>query len=351
MPRPSLRPRALAVRHIACRFLALSATSVITAPAGFSQSRDSKDTTPVVAESPGLFTYHSTFWVNLHHMLYVQSRASLGLDINREIIRIAMRDTLGLQSLDASQRAAWNAALGYYARNLARRDVLEREMGAIKATLGDAGSNPTLSGVQLPDSLRDVLQRAAPVFRAGWFASHDVRNREWISMIHPLVAEHGSHIAREMARVFNTSWPRFLLRVDVVAYANWAGAYTTNYPDRITVSSRDTMYGGLNGLEMIFHEAMHTMDDSVRVALLSEGKRQNKTIPPDLTHAIIFYTAGEVTRRRVPTHRPYAELLGIWNRGTYQAALPLLRKHWQPWIEGQTTFPEAIRALVSALPG
>ena len=57
-------------------------------------------------------------------------------------------------------------------------------------------------------------------------------------------------------------------------------------------------------------------------------------MPPDLTHAIIFYSAGEVTRDQVPGYQPYAERLGIWSRGIYPTLLPLLRVHWQPWIEG-----------------
>ena len=82
----------------------------------------------------------------------------------------------------------------------------------------------------------------------------------------PRVATHGAALSRELARIFNVPWSPFPIRVDVSVYSSWAGAYTTLYPDRITVAWKDTMYANMSGLEMLFHEAMHTMDDSVRRA-------------------------------------------------------------------------------------
>ena len=304
----------------------------------------------VVATSPGLFEYHSAFWVNLHHLLYEQARARLGLDTTRAIVRAAAADTGDIDRLTPDERRAWDAALRYYAEHLAARDVLERDMAALKAALGDRENAPTLAGAPIDDSLRLILEHAAPAYRAIWWPRHDGGNRAWVAAIAPLVAAHGASMARRLARIFASPWDEFLIRVDASAYANWAGAYTTNHPDRITVATRDPDYTGLSGVEMVFHETLHTMDDSVRAALQAAAARHGKRLPRDLTHAVVFFTAGEVARREVPGYEPYAGRLGIWSRGAYPTYLPILRAHWLPWIDGHTTFTAAVDGIAAALP-
>src|SRR3954471_4928285 len=71
-----------------------------------------------------LFVMQSNFWVNLHHFLYVTARARRGLDAMRPAVTAALADTAGFGALPASRRAEWDAALDYYTRMLAERDIL-----------------------------------------------------------------------------------------------------------------------------------------------------------------------------------------------------------------------------------
>ena len=310
-----------------------------------------------VATSPGLFEYHSAFWVNLHHLLYEQSRALEGLDTGRAIVRLALADTGGIDRLSPPDRRAWDVAIHYYRAHLASHDVLDRDMAAIKVALGDCESDPSLVRLRdgearraVTDSLMRVLEQAAPAYRATWWTVHDRTNHVWIAAVRPLVDAHGSAMASEIARIFHIAWSDFLIRVDASAYSSWAGAYTTKYPDRITVATRDSDYGGTSGLEMLFHESMHTLDDSVRSGLTAAAAREGKRLPPDFVHAMIFFTAGEVTRRQFPGYVSFAEAAGIWERGGFPRYLPSLRENWLPWIEGRSTFADAITRLAAALP-
>jgi hypothetical protein len=311
-----------------------------------------------ISTSPGLFEYHSAFWVNLHHLLYEQARALEGLDSGRAIVRRALADTSGIERLTPGERGAWDAALRYYRVHLARHDVLDRDMAAIKAALGNSENDATLRGASdargaIDDSLRRVLEGAAPAYRAVWWPRHDRGNRAWIAAMRPAVDAHGPAMARELARIFHIEWSDFLIRVDASAYSNWAGAYTTNYPDRITVATADSDYDGPSGLEMLFHESLHTLDDSVRSALVAATARQGKRLPSDFVHAMIFFTAGEVARRElaneVPNYQPTAARLGIWERGGFPRHLPILQRYWLPWIERRSTFGTAIDSIAAAL--
>ena len=80
------------------------------------------------------------------------------------------------------------------------------------------------------------------------------------------------------------------------------------------------------------------------VAAQGQGKRP----PWQLWHAIIFYTAGELTRRAIPHHVPYAVANGLWNREPWSAFRKALDAHWRPYLDGQITFDEALQRLLRA---
>jgi hypothetical protein len=126
---------------------------------------------------------------------------------------------------------------------------------------------PSLSDVGLDARLVAALEGAAPVYRAVWWPRHDAANRAWIASMLPLLARYADTLAMGLTRAFDAAWPTPLLRVDVVPYANWAGAYTSVEPPHVTISSMNGGYKGTRGLEMLFHEASHAIADSLVAAL------------------------------------------------------------------------------------
>ena len=69
---------------------------------------------------------------------------------------------------------------------------------------------------------------------------------------------------------------------------------------------------------------------------------------PNLWHAIIGYTTGDVVRKLIPDHVPYATKYGLWDT-EWSGLLPLLEKRWKPFLEGGGMFKEAISRLVEPL--
>ena len=98
-------------------------------------------------------------------------------------------------------------------------------------------------------------------------------------------------------------------------------------------------------LETAFHEAMHQWDDSVVAALRTEARAQGVRVSRTLSHALIFFTAGETVRRVLPGHVPYAEAAGVWDRGM-SAFPPVLRAVWLPYLDGAGTRDAAFAELV-----
>ena len=69
----------------------------------------------IVQTTSKLFEFHSAFWINLHHVLYVQARARMQTpDSTRPSVVKARDDLAMLHHLDAAQRRVWEAALDYY---------------------------------------------------------------------------------------------------------------------------------------------------------------------------------------------------------------------------------------------
>ncbi len=149
-----------------------------------------------------------------------------------------------------------------------------------------------------------------------------------------------------------------------MAYANWAGAYTTVDPLRVTISSLDQRNQGAQALEVLFHEGSHGIAEAVQTAIIRECRQRDKPIPRDLWHALVFYTTGEVIRTvlagysatqgdkggSVPGngYTAYAVREGLYQRG-WKNYLDLLQRFWQPYLDGKASFDDAIARMVSAL--
>lgn len=303
-----------------------------------------------LARAASLFEMHSGFWLNLHHFLYVQARARTGQYATRPTVTSSLADTAGLSTLTTAERGAWDAALAYYTEHFAERNLtFDSAAVVLKDELARLAHAPRLAGSGLDTALVRHLDQAAPVYRARWWPSHDASNRAWVASMIPLLERHGAAIARGVTRAAGTSWPTQPIRVDVSAYTNWAGAYATAGPSHVMISSTAADYRGTLGLEMLFHEAMHTFQDSLDAARRRSRLSNGEQVPPPLVHAIIFFTAGEITRRAVPGHTPYIDATGLARRGSMSRYFPLLRQHWMDRIDGARSLDDAIRRIAGAL--
>jgi len=225
-------------------------------------------------------------------------------------------------------------------------------MVAIGNELARLESAPQLRDTDLDPELATTLERVAPLYRRVWWSRHDAANKVWVSGVQQQLALHGDDIAAQESRAFGKVWSSSPVRVDVAAYANWAGGYTTNDPSHIVTPSGDPGSQGDQALEVLFHEVLHTMDDPLFLALRRAFRANGKTLPHDPTHVFIFYTAGALTQQALPNHAPYAERNGLWERvPDFKLALPVLKKYWQPHLDGKTSLDEAVAGYAAALSG
>lgn len=323
---------------------AIAALSVLAACTGHPA------TGPVPLENQW-FAFHSNQWVNLHHFLYATARARERLDSDRPAVTRALADTVGFGKLSDEQKAAWANAVDYYIKFVAKRDILfDSSLVDVNNHLALLEHASSVRGtVGLDTGIASALDRAAPVYRALWWPSHDAANKRWIAGVLPLLRDHGSVAARAEARIFAQPLPTTPVRVDVSAYTNWSGAYTTENPGHINIASDSATIGRPLSFELLFHEVLHTMEDSVFRALQTSFRAQKKRWFRDPTHPFIFFTSGEIARREFPGHVPFAEEAGIWARNPDFAKIrPMLREYWLPYMDGKISLEEAMRHIAES---
>jgi hypothetical protein len=285
------------------------------------------------AQAGTLFEFHSNPWLNLHHILWARGeRAALPAD------------------MPDAERAAWNEGLAFYA-TYAKRDLLfDEELVRIKEALRTVEANTSLAGVAIDAGVKATLERLMPIYRKHWWPAHDQTNREWTAAARMLVDRHGTALNAAIARAYGVT-PDNPVWVDVAVYANPVGAYTTTRPTHVMISSTDPGYGGYAALEMLFHERSHAWGRMLFDGVTEAATAQGVKVPRQLSHAILFYTAGDLTARELKQHgvayKHYAEG-GLYDRLCGTGCGEKLSAQWGPYLDGKRTRPEAFTALVAS---
>jgi hypothetical protein len=287
------------------------------------------------------------FWLNLHHYLYVLGRAEAKIaDSRREAVAGAPADQQqGLQALTETEQQIWREAVSFYAKTWSRKDtVFDADLVAISNQLKRASAERPAAGLKIDQEIAAVLDRVAPIYRKAWWMRHRSSNHAWLTDIQDPLKRYGPQVLAYVTRAYQEPWESGGYPVNVAAFSNWAGAYSTSF-NLLVVSSMNPGNKGIHGFEITFHEAMHQWDEEIDARLLRLSKMHGLKFNDLLSHAMIFYTTGEAVRSVVPGHTPYAEIAGIWN-GRMGSFKPALDAHWKPYLDGKTTLDEALLGVL-----
>lgn len=296
------------------------------------------------------FRFESKLWPNLHHFLYVLARwRNNSPDRFRAAVRQAPLDVAGFDGLPGADRQAWDEAIAAYQIHAAPLDISYGKLVDVNYALADLPAAAALDkATGVPAEIRKALEKAEPVYRKLWWPRHNAANQTWIDQLRPQVEQYGPRLANQLAAAFHQAWPSSPLRVEVVAYAQWAGAYTTDDPPLITMSSLNEEHKGSDGLEQLFHECSHLMMATVDSRLRSLAPTMDDDHLRNVSHTVLFYTVGEIMRRTVAGHVPYAIHYKVWQRG-WTRNFELLQQYWQPYLDGKATMDDALGEISRAL--
>jgi len=304
-----------------------------------------------------VFEFHSGFWVNLHHFLYLQGRlqaARAAGSVARESKIAPPYDTPAfVQGMTAEERRAWQEAVQTYADSWSSRDLLlSNQMVLINDRLAELEKCPDLAGKSAVEctsgivpELVTALDKAAPIYRRRWWAEQDRVNRAWIAAMVPALRNMGEPMAARLADIYQGRWPARIY-VDVVAFAGADGAYTSVAPSHLMISSQDGRNAGMAGFQTLFYEASHVIAGGIEDAIGRECRRLEKPIPRDLWNALLLFTANEVMRHSWPGAAPDSSALAERGWAIYA---PLLEEDWQAYLNGRVDMDAAIAHMVRTI--
>ena len=291
---------------------------------------------PAAQQKP-LFSFHSNAWLNLH-----------------QFVRLAARGVAAEAEYSSQEeRAQWAKGVEFYAP-YAKRDLLfDQGMVDIGTALRRAEGKPNLDGITIDANLKTTLERLMPTYQKHWWPAHDRANREWIMAIQPFIDRHGAAISQGLTRTYGVTWPNQPIPVDLTVTAGPFGGYTSLNPVQVTISASEESNRGYRGLEIVFHEASHGLGLlKVLIDPLNQAAAEQKvTVPPQLWHAVLFYTAGELTTRELAASGiDYTEYAGagLYTNLCGAGCRDKIAEHWTPHLDGKRSIPDALSALVAA---
>jgi hypothetical protein len=115
------------------------------------------------------------------------------------------------------------------------------------------------------------------------------------------------------------------------------------------ISSVDSGYRGYAALEMLFHERSHAWGGALARPIFAAAKEQGVSVPPP--HAVLFYTAGELTRRELKAHGiDYTHFAqgGIYANMCGAGCQDKMAQYWTPHLDGKQSIADSLSALVAA---
>ncbi len=139
-------------------------------------------TAPTLDVQGTAFTFRAGFWNNLHHFLYVLGRAKNGEpDRTRDAVVKAPLDVDGLVARSDAERAAWDAAIAFYAAGPSKKDtVFDADLVKLARTLASLPDEGDPAAAGIDPALAATLKTVAPIYRAVWWTRHsqaDARRR------------------------------------------------------------------------------------------------------------------------------------------------------------------------------
>jgi len=295
------------------------------------------------APAAPFFQFQNNFWVNLHHVIRGDARrASLNLPA-----------VVPFDTLSPAEQTAWSRALDAYVSLATRSLVFDPELVRINNLLTRVDT-PAVAEASLDAGIRSALNAGAPVYRAHGWAVQQQMNEAWIAAMRPRVEPHVDAMKRALASAYHATWRPQSIIVDACAEAGPTSAYTTGGPagtaGHTTIDVRSDRNVGDTGVEIMFHEASHTLDDQIMATLERAAGQQHVSLPENLPHVLLFYTTGELMRRELawtghPDYIPYGDRFQVYKNG-WERFRTALGRDWQPYLDGKTAFDDALMALV-----
>lgn len=245
------------------------------------------------------FEFHSNYWINLHHFLYQEASGSQLRKLQEDgngFLDIGEAEVHG--KMGPAEQTTLEEAVAYYRDSLISRSLLFH-LGHERVWLQAQDAHTQIPDTTFSKKYTDMLNGVSPVYRKYFWPLHLKQNRTVIEQQLEMIESFEKTVIPKMEGYAMKVWPaETKVRVDVTAYANYAGAYTAARPRfNIFVSSLDPSSETTSFVETILHEGSHLLFNyggpfREGISENFDQKKLETPYPKHLWHAALFYLCG-----------------------------------------------------------
>ncbi len=301
------------------------------------------------------FRFHSNYWLNLHHFLYQKAEGGQLRKLQEDGLAFPnIGEAKAWNNLSRSDRSVLEEAIDFYKQNLIDK-TLRRDLGKVRLWLKIQPENGTLIDTTHSLSLASILNSVSPIYKEHFWKLHDRSNKRIIDRHLTTIGGIESTVIPKMEALSANKWPStVIVRVDICAYANWAGAYTSTRPEmNIVISSLDPLNEGSYFVETVLHEGTHLLykygDSPVRERIFDMAEELKMDFPSNLWHAVLFYLCGKATQDELKKsgidHKMIMDVKKIFSRYNTSAFRNTLTNYYNREIDLDRTIFELLNTL------
>lgn len=304
-------------------------------------------------ESIGTTKYYevySNFWLNLHHYLYQKATGNQARHLEEDgLFLLDWNEEKILSSLSEPERIKLQYAIQYYKDSICNKSLL-RGLGNLRLSLQNQLGFQAKEDSSLGYFLAQSLNSIAPIYRQHIWPVHHAQNQKVWKQHEKMIKDYEPELIPRLEELAGYSWPNKKVRIDLCAYANWAGAYTPNYPSiNLFISTLDPKVLSFDFIETVFHESTHILfsrNSDFRSSIFFKSKDLEIKFDNRLWHACQFYLVGRLVKERLAKDGiEYSMLMKSKNIfSSYNT--PEFRSILDSYFEGVSTLDTTVTSLL-----
>lgn len=258
--------------------------------------------TSIVKESRH-FEFHSNFWINLHHFLFQQAKGDQVSHLQEDgnpILDVG-EDSV-FQMLSTKERNILITSVQYYKDHLINKSLLF-DLAGLRLWLQNQDIQTPITDTTFTKELIQILHDFSHVYKSHYWKIHDKQNKKILDGHFLIINELEVEMIERLQQLAGYDWPDSKIRIDLTAYANWAGAYTQSRPNfNIIISTLDPFSDQSAFIETVFHEGAHILfsrESEFRSKIYFMSKEMDMEFPRNLWHASQFYLCGRLVQDKL----------------------------------------------------
>lgn len=297
-------------------------------------------------ETTEYFEFYNNFWINLHFYLYETASTTYKKSLDKQV------DKTIWQKLSQKEKDVFQKTISYYKNNINLKNHFDQNHIAFRKWIIDYDQYDVLPESSFELSFIQTLNEFKVIYNTHFWKTHRQTNLNKLKENLSLIKNTESVIIPQIAELAQAEWQNTKIRIDLSTKSPGGGAFTLGRTPSSIVLSTVINYKEIEGdwVETLFHEASHTIIKRKKGAIAESIKRTseklNRKPPKNLWHAILFYTAGNISQKSFSAYNIKNYTLYMKREKVFTFYQDAITRYFTPYIEKKIDLDAAIENVI-----